>query len=460
MRYRIEGDVLGKVKVPYDAYYGSETQRAIDNFKISRLRLQHEFIVAYAKIKLAAVRTNVRIVKLDSKKGAAIERACVELIDGKFQEQFVLDVFQAGAGTSTNMNLNEVIANRAIEILGGKKGSYKIINPNDDVNMSQSTNDTVPSAIRISAYLSIRDNLLPSLTHLEKALAAKSAEFKKIVKIGRTHLEDAVPITLGEEFSGYAGAVKEAISLISDASERLLELPIGGTAVGTGINAGASYSKGVISEINKITHSHFVKSKYEFTDMQDRLAELAVSDALKEAAVAINKIANDLRLLNSGPRAGLGDIKLPEVQPGSSIMPGKINPSIAEMMNMVCFQVMGCSETVTQAANSGQLEINVFMPIIGYDILLSIEILSKGCSTFADKCIRGIKPNLQKMDYDKKRNLSIATALTPYIGYKKAAEIARIAYKKNLTIREVCLQMKIMDAKKLDRILNSEKLSK
>lgn len=458
-RYRKERDVLGPVKVPAQAYYGSETQRALDNFRVSGLRMQHEFIRAYVMVKLAAARANVKAGKLDPKKGNAIARACGEILSGKLSDQFVVDVFQAGAGTSMNMNINEVIANRAIELLGGRRGDYRLVHPNDHVNMSQSTNDTVPTAMRIAAYIEVKNKLLPALKHLEKALRSKSSDFSRIVKVGRTHMQDAVPMTLGEEFSGYAGAVSESISIIEDASVRLLDLPIGGTAVGTGINAGPKYRKGVVIQLRRITHLGFRSSRNVFADMQNRIAELALSQALGETAVALNKIANDLRILASGPRAGIGDIKLPEVQPGSSIMPGKINPSIAEMMNMVCFQVMGNNETVAQAANAGQLELNVFMPIMAFNILFSIQILSNGSRTFADRCIRGIRANMTRINEHLERNLSLATALTPYIGYKKAAEIARKAYLQNKTVKEICLRERVLDEETLNRVLDSKRLS-
>ncbi|MDE1860093.1 MAG: class II fumarate hydratase [Candidatus Micrarchaeota archaeon] len=454
MRNRIESDVLGNVRIPYDAYYGSETQRALNNFKISQLRMQPELIKTYAMVKLAAALANMRLGKLDRTKGRAISRACTEIIHGKFADQFTVDVFQAGAGTSTNMNVNEVVANRAIEFLGGKRGNYRLVHPNDHVNMSQSTNDTMPSVIRIATYLAIRKKLMPSLNILRGSLHQKATGFEKVVKIGRTHLEDAVPIRLGQEFSGYAGAVERSIRSLEAASSNLLELPLGGTAVGTGINAGPMYTKQVMIELGRITRARFTAAKNIFNLMQSRTDELEASNAITEAAVSINKIANDFRLLNSGPRAGIGDIVLPAVQPGSSIMPGKINPSIAEMVNMVCFQVMGSNETIKQASEAGQLEINVFMPVIAYNLLFSIEILSNASRTFEARCIKGIRANTGAINQHLERNLSLATALTPVIGYKKASRIARVAYLKNKTVKQVCLEMKVLDEKTLDRLLD------
>lgn len=454
MRSRIDLDVLGKVKVPADAYYGSETQRSIDNFKVSGIRMPLDIIYAYAMLKKAAAIGNRRDGKLDAKISSAIERACNDILSRKLDDQFAIDIFQAGAGTATNMNLNEVIANRAIEILGGKKGNYKIVHPNDHVNMSQSTNDTMPSAVHIAAYLATRDRLLPALKRLEAGLQRKSGEFGGIVKLGRTHMQDAVPITLGQEFSGYRWAVTNSMNMLFDANERLLEIPLGGTATGTMINADEKYARYAVAELNRITGAKFRISKNRFVMMQQRLEELALADALKEVATAINKISNDLRILGSGPRGGIGELILPEILPGSSIMPGKINPSVPEMMNMVCQKVIGSATTVTEAANSGQLEINVYTPLIACELILSIKILSNGADIFAKKCIVGIKANRKAISRHIEMDMSLSTALTPYIGYAKASQVARRAYKEDKSIKEICLEMKILDRKTLDRILD------
>ncbi len=459
MRYRTESDVLGTVRVPADAYYGSETQRAVDNFPISGLRLQREFIHAYAEIKKAAAEANMRTGRLNPKKSGAIARACNEVLAGKFDSQFVVDVFQAGAGTSTNMNVNEVIANRAVELLGGKKGNYKLAHPNDHVNMSQSTNDTFHAAIRIASYLALRKRLMPALTALEKAFRRKSAEFAHVVKTGRTHLQDAVPITMGDEFSAYAYTARRAREAIEANAKQLLELPVGGTAVGTGINAVPGFAREMLRALNKNTGVGFKRSKNIFYDMQNQMAEMALGGSLKEMAAGLGKIANDLRLLSSGPRAGMHEILLPEVQPGSSIMPGKINPSMPEMLNMVCFQVIGSSTTIEEAGAAGQLELNVFMPVIAFNLLFSIGIFSNAVNVFEGKCVEGIKLNIDAIDKNLYNNLALATALSPYIGYAKASQIAKRAYKENKSIKEVSLRMGILNRKKLDEILNPKRMA-
>ncbi len=455
--YRIESDVLGKVKVPKEAYYGPETQRTINNFNISGTRVPIEIFHTYAMLKKAAAMANWKDGKLDNKRATAIARACDEVLSHKLDEEFQIDVFQAGAGTCTNMNVNEVVANKAIELLGGKKGEYSIVHPNDHVNMSQSTNDTMPSVARIAIYLAIRDCLLPSLKKLEKSLERKSVEFRNIVKVGRTHMQDAVPVTLEQEFSGYRWAVSNSMRMLSDAQKRLLSLPLGGTAVGNGINADRRYERFAIEELNRMTGERFRVSGNKFVVMQQRLEELGVSDALKEVATAINKIANDIRLLSSGPRSAIGEIALPEVMPGSSIMPGKINPSMAEMINMVCQKVIGSCTTVTEAANGGQLEINVYTPIIVYEILYSIRILSNGSSTFADRCISGITANRSKISKELDMDLSLATALNQYIGYSKASYIARRALRENKSVKQVCIELGVLDRKALDRILDPDR---
>ena len=454
MHYRIESDVLGEVRVPKNAYYGPETQRTLDNFDISGVRIPLEAVRAYAMLKKAAAIANMKDGKLDRRRALAIAKACDAVLSHKLDDQFPIDIFQAGAGTCINMNVNEVVANRAIEFLGGKKGDYKIVHPNDHVNMSQSTNDTMPSTVHIATYIAIRDLLLPSLRTLERALDRKSKEFRTIVKVGRTHLQDAVTMTLGQEFSGYALAVRNSASMLASAQARLLELPLGGTAVGTGINADENYSRYAVRELSSITGARFRIAKNRFAMMQQRLEELAVSDALKEVAVGINKVASDLRLLASGPRSSIGEIALPDVIPGSSIMPGKINPSMPEMMNMVCQEVIGNCAAVTESANGGQLEINVYTPLILYNLIFSIRILSRGTELFTERCVKGIKADRRRISSQLEMDLSLSTALSPYIGYAKASQIARRALREGKSIKQVCIEMKIMDRKKLERILD------
>ena len=457
MQYRLERDVLGEVRVPKDAYWGPETQRTLNNFDVSGVRVPLEVIYAYAMLKKAAASANMKDGKLDTKTGIAVIKACNEVLAHKLDDQFIIDIFQAGAGTCTNMNVNEVIANRAIELLGGRKGDYRKVNPNDHVNMSQSTNDTMPSTTHIATYIAVRDLLLPSLRNLEKTLDRKAKEFEKVVKIGRTHLQDAVPMTLGQEFSGYRWSVTSTTGMLIDAQNRLLEIPIGGTAVGTGINASEKYARYAVAELGRITGAEFRLPRSRFALMQQRLEELAVADALKEVAVAINKISSDFRLLASGPRSAIGEIALPDVIPGSSIMPGKINPSMPEMMNMVCQEVIGNCATVTEAAQGAQLEINVYTPIIVYNLIFSIKILSRGVDLFTEKCVRGIKANKAVISEKLEMDLSLSTALSPYIGYAKASEVARKAFRENKSIKQVCIEMKILDKKTLDRILDPQR---
>ena len=454
MQYRTEADVLGRVKVPKDAYYGSETQRALNNFQISGEVVSWRLIESYVIIKKAAALANMRTGKLGKRIGGAIVRACNEVISGKLADQFMVDVFQAGAGTSTNMNVNEVIANRAITMLKGKKGDYRIVHPNDHVNMSQSTNDTYPSAIRIACYRAIVEDLLPAMAALESGLGKKSREFSRMIKVGRTHLQDAVPMTLGQEFRGYAGSIGHVARNLDNAKELLLELPLGGTAVGTGINADKKYANEAVKEINRMTKQKFFITDNTFKVMQSRTDEVTISSILNEITIAGGKIANDLRLLVSGPRAGIGEILLPEILPGSSIMPGKVNPSIPEMVGMVGFEVMGLSSATCMAASAGQLELNVFTPVIAYNLLFSINILSNAINAFSERCIAGIRPNKRAMERHLEMDITVATALTPYIGYAKAAKAARKAYLTGKSLKRVCLEMKILDKRTLDKVLD------
>jgi aspartate ammonia-lyase len=459
MKTRIERDSLGKIKVPIDSYYGGQTRRAVENFPISGLNLSPVFIESYVLIKKAAAITNSELGMLDKKIARAVINAADEILAGRLREHFVVDVFQAGAGTSFNMNINEVIANRANEILGGKKGSYKIVSPNDHVNIAQSTNDTFPTAMRISALLALKQ-LLPVIKKFQVTLEKKSTDFNRVIKSGRTHLQDAPPITLGQEFSGYAACMKKHSELIKNSQNDLSELGLGGTAVGTGINTHIKYRRIVVKKLSVLTGLKLKPAKNYFYAMQSMLPFTELSSTLKNFASDLTRIANDIRLLASGPSAGLREIFLPPVQPGSSIMPGKVNPSMAEMMNMMCFQVTGNDLTVTLASQAGQLELNVMMPVIAYNILWSLEILKNGLREFNKRCVSGIKANEKICREYAWRSSSIVTALNPVIGYIKAAEIAKESVDTGKTIAEIVKEKKIMTEKEIKRILNLQKLTR
>ncbi len=457
--FRVERDFLGEVEVPNEAYYGVQTLRAVNNFPISGLRLPREFIRAQGIIKFAAARANVQLGLLDGKIGEAIAQASREVIEGKLDSNFVVDVYQAGAGTSQNMNANEVIANRALEIMGFQKGDYKIIHPNDHVNMAQSTKDTIHVAIHVSALESIKKQLLPSLEVLRESLRKKSEEFRDIVKIGRTHLQDAVPITLGQEFSGYESMITHDIARIKRSSSDLEELNLGGTAVGTGLNAHPRFSELAIRYVNEITGINFRRAENMFESTQNLDACAEVSSSLRTLAVSLTKIANDLRLLSSGPAAGLAEIVLPSVQPGSSIMPGKVNPSIAEMVNMVAYQIMGNDLAVCAACQAGQLELNVMMPVVAWNLLQSIKIATNASRVFAERCIDGIKANADICLRYAEMSSALATALSPKIGYEKAAEIAKLAVVTKRSIREIAKEKLDMPEEELDKLLDVRKLT-
>jgi len=459
MDYRIESDSMGEVKVPAGAYYGAQTQRAIENFQVSSLRLPFAFIRAQTIIKRAAALANVEADRLKPDIGEAIVDAAEEILVGELADQFVLDVFQAGAGTSQNMNMNEVLANRACELLGGTKGDTKLVSPNDHVNMSQSTNDTIHAAIHIAAYSEIHQQLMPAIGNLEKALSLKATEFDHIIKTGRTHLQDAVPMRLGQEFGAYAAMMANDRQRIKRTSEALLEICIGGTAVGTGLNAVPHYRVNVIREINQSTGYKFRISPNMFEGMQSFDAVLETTGALRVLITGLRKIADDFRLLSSGPRTGIAEITLPPVQPGSSIMPGKVNPVMAEMLDMVCFHALGLDTAITAAAQAGQLELNVMMPIIAYDLLSEISILTGGINSFTRRCVEGIIANEETCLRYAERSSSVATALSPVIGYLKAAEIAKEALEKDLTIRELVLEKKLLNEKELNRLLDLRRMT-
>ncbi|MBI4894254.1 MAG: aspartate ammonia-lyase [Candidatus Aenigmarchaeota archaeon] len=419
---RKERDYLGEILVPSDSYYGAQTARAIRNFKISGLRFPQDFIRDYAIVKLASARANMRLGSLDKKKGHAIVRACDDIVFGKLSDQFVLDVYQAGAGTSTNMNLNEVIANKSIEILGGKRGDYRVVHPNDHVNMSQSTNDTFHSVTHIAAYIEVRTKLLPTLERMERELAKKGKEFRGMKKSGRTHGMFAVPITLGQEFSGYAATISQRRKFVQKAAESLRSLNLGGTAVGTGLNAPRGFSKEVVKEVNRITGENFTVARNMFSMTQNTEAELQVLDAMKTLSASLIKIADDVSYFSS---SDVGELSIPAVQPGSSIMPGKINPSMAEMLKMVAFQVIGSDITVTLAVQSGRQELNVMMPVVAYNLLYSIEILNNAVDAFTRRLLAGVRPNKAAMEKNLKRNPITATAMAPSLGYDEVARIVR-----------------------------------
>ena len=456
---RIERDTLGKVKLSDDVYYGAQTKRAVDNFPISGLRLPRKFIKAQGVVKLAAARANRGLGELDMKVFRAIEKAAKEVIKGIHDDHFVVDVYQAGAGTSQNMNANEVIANRAIEILGGEKGDYSIVHPNDHVNMAQSTNDTIPTSIYIASYEALKDHLVPVLKGLKNSLVQKSREFDGIVKAGRTHMQDAVPIRLGQEFGGYAETVRKDINRIERAAESLLSLPIGGNALGTGINAKAGFRNRVLREIRSVTSIKFKGCDNLFEGIQNVTPALEVSAALRGAAVSLSKIANDFRLLSSGPRTGFAEIQLPAVQPGSSIMPGKVNPVMAEMMNMVCFQVIGNDTTISYACQASQLELNVMKPLIAYNLISSIDILSNAVDVFTNKCVDGITADEKRCKEYADATLAMATALNPIIGYSAAADVSKEAYRTGKTVRDLAVEKGIITEKKAKTVLDPRKLT-
>jgi fumarate hydratase, class II len=429
---------LGEVHVPKNALYGAQTQRAVENFPISGLKPWRAFIWSIAAIKKAAAEVNLDLGLLDRKLATAIITAAGEVIDGRWDDQFVVDPFQAGAGTSHNMNANEVIANRATQLMGGDLGNY-IVNPNDHVNMSQSTNDVIPTAIRLGVLWRL-DELLASLAHLAAALRIKAGEFDGIIKSGRTHLQDAVPVRMSQEFGGYARAVERDVERIRRSADGLRRLGIGGTATGTGLNAHVEYHPRMIAELNHDTGLELHESDDLFESMQSMADSADFSSALRTAAVTLTRIANDFRLLASGPSTGLDELRLPAVQPGSSIMPGKVNPVLAEMLNMAMFHVMGCDLTVNMAAQAGQLELNVMMPIIAHNLFEMMQVMIGAVDAFTDRCVVGLKANREKAEGWLERNAIIVTALNPIIGYSAGAALVKEALNRNLTLKEVALE--------------------
>jgi fumarate hydratase class II len=457
--FRVEIDSLGEVKVPADCYFGAQTQRAVGNFPISGIRLQPEFIRAQAIIKYAAAKANMEAGVLDARIGEAVIKAADEIIAGKLADQFVVDIFQAGAGTSQNMNMNEVIANRASELMGGKRGEYKLVHPNDHVNMAQSTNDTIHVAIHIAAVMETCGKLIPAMDKLHRELIAKEEEFDRIVKCGRTHLQDAVPIRLGQEFGAYAAMIGQNRRRVMASLDGLKELAIGGTAVGTGLNAPKNYRSYAVKYINEKTGYDFRIATNMFEAMQSFDAVVEFAGTLRTLVTALKKIADDIRLLASGPRTGLNEIQLPAVQPGSSIMPGKVNPVLAEMLNMVCSHALGNDACIVHAAQGGQLELNVMMPIIAYNLIFEIQILSGGMTAFAEKCVHGMGANEEICRRFAERSTSLATALNPIIGYQRAAKLAGQAYKEDRSVREIAKEQGLADEATLNKALDLNRMT-
>ena len=458
MDYRTEKDSMGPVEVPNDRYYGAQTQRSLNNFKIGKEHFPREFIRAYGIIKKAAAAVNSAAGLLDPQLAKTISSAADEVIAGKLDDHFPLVVWQTGSGTQTNMNVNEVIANRAIEMVGGTLGSKDPVHPNDHVNMGQSTNDTFPTAINIAAVESVVHQLLPNLQRLRDGLHAKAKAFSNIIKLGRTHLQDATPLSLGQEFSGYVSAVEHGCKRIENAMDSCYEMAMGGTAVGTGINSTEGFGEKTAAEISKLTDLPFrtAENKFEALGGQDSIVEL--SSALKTVAVSLFKIANDLRWLASGPRSGIGEVVLPANEPGSSIMPGKVNPTQCEAMTMVCTQVMGNDTTITFAGASGNFELNVYRPVIAFNILQSIRLLADACDSFLVNAVEGIEPNEQRIHENLYNSLMLVTALNPHIGYDKAAEVAKKAYTENLSLREAIVELGYMGAEEFDKLVQPEKM--
>jgi aspartate ammonia-lyase len=458
MQFRTERDPLGDYDVPADAYYGIQTARAVENFRISDLRAPEDLIVATVLVKRAAAEANQALDRLDARVARAIVQACDEIRGGALRDQFVVDVYQAGAGTSHNMNTNEVIANRAAEILGGSRGDYSLVHPNDHVNMGQSTNDVFPTATRLALLIRMRP-LVDAGRGLASGLREKADQFTHVLKVGRTHLQDAVPMTLGQEFGGHAACIERGVDDVEQAAEQLKELNLGATAVGTGLNAGDDYSRLAVSNLARALAVDLVPAANRFRVTQSMGDVVAYSGAMRRLAVELSKVASDLRLLSSGPRAGLAEIVLPAVQPGSSIMPGKVNPSIPEMVNQVCYQVFGCDTTVCAAAEAGQLELNVMMPVTAWNALHASTILANAMSTLEILCVEGIQADKARCRELLDRSTAVATALSPYLGYAKTAEIAKESVRTGKPIREIVLERGLIESAQLDEILSVEAMT-
>ena len=458
MLFRLESDSIGEKRIPRDAYYGVQSLRASENFKITGLTIHPQFIKALAEVKKACAITNENVGVLETKLTNAIIKACDEIIEGKLHDQFITDPIQGGAGTSINMNANEVIANRAIEILGGEKGNYNIVHPNDHVNNGQSTNDVIPTAGKITCVRLLK-NMLKKLEELYEVLREKSNEFDNIIKMGRTQMQDAVPIRLGQEFSAYSMAVSRDIKRINRAFLNLLTVNLGGTAIGTGINADENYVKGIIPTLRQVTKLDIKQAEDLVDGTQNLDCYVEVSGSLKACAVTLSKISNDLRLLSSGPRCGLNEINLPPKQNGSSIMPGKVNPVIPEVVNQIAFNVIGNDMTITMAAESGQLELNAFQPVLFYNLFESIETITNGVDTFIKNCIKDITVNEKRCKDLVFNSVGIITAICPYVGYKKAASIAKKAIKTGRSVTQIAIEEKVLSKDKLEKILDINEMT-
>ena len=458
MATRTEKDSLGSIEVPNEKYYGAQTQRSLENFKIGNQKFPREFIRAYGVLKKSAAIVNHKMGRLDKSLLEPILKASEEVICGELDSHFPLVVWQTGSGTQTNMNFNEVISNRSIEILGGVLGSKKPIHPNDHVNMSQSTNDTFPTAINIAAVEAVKNNLIPALNSLRKNLNKKSEEFNDIIKLGRTHLQDATPLSLGQEFSGYVSAIDHGLSRLEKAIEHCYELAMGGTAVGTGINSVAGFDTAVAEEISIITGLGLITAKNKFEPLGGQDCIIELSGALKVISASLFKIANDIRWLASGPRSGIGEIILPANEPGSSIMPGKVNPTQSEALTMVCTQVMGNDLTITMAGASGNFELNVYRPVIAYNILESIRLLSDASLSFSDNAVSGIQANKSRIKDNLYNSLMLVTALNPHIGYDKASEVVKKAHKENTTLKDSIINLGYMSGSDFDHLVKPEEM--
>ena len=458
MNTRIETDTMGEVAVPTEAYWGAQTQRSRDNFKIGGETLPTPLIRAMALVKKAAAQTNAALGRLDEARTNLIVQAADEILAGKLADQFPLVVWQTGSGTQSNMNINEVLANRANELAGQPRGSYAPVHPNDHVNQAQSTNDSFPSAIHVAAAIEIKHFLMPNVQALRDTLQQKSAAFDHIVKIGRTHLQDATPLTLGQEFSGYVSQLDHGLQRLEAALQGLYELPLGGTAVGTGLNSHPDYAQKAAAALAELSGLPFVSAPNKFEALAARDAAVFASGALKTLAVSLNKIANDIRWLASGPRCGLGELRIPENEPGSSIMPGKVNPTQSEALTMVAAQVLGNDTTIGIAGASGNFELNVFMPVIAYNLLQSIRLLGDACDSFNRHCAAGIEPVPEKIDHFLHDSLMLATALNRHIGYENAAKIAKTAYRENKTLKQAAAELNLVSAEEFDAWVQPEEM--
>ena len=458
MSTRIEHDTMGEVAVPGEALWGAQTQRSLQNFKIGHERLPRAMIRAMGLVKKAAATTNANLQQLPQHLANYIVEAADEVIEGQWDSQFPLVVWQTGSGTQSNMNCNEVIANIANQKLGHALGAQQPVHPNDHVNRAQSTNDSFPTAIHVAASLQIHELLIPAVNALRTTLHSKAQQFNQIVKIGRTHLQDATPLTLGQEFSGYVSQLDHALKRLDHALEGLYELPLGGTAVGTGLNAHPKYAHQAAAQLAQLTGLPFVTAANKFEALAARDAAVFASGALKTLAVSLNKIANDIRWLASGPRCGFGEISIPENEPGSSIMPGKVNPTQSEAMTMVVAQVLGNDTTINVAGASGNFELNVFMPVIAYNLLQSIQLLGDACNSFNQHCAVGIEPNREKIDYFLHNSLMLVTALNPVIGYENAAKVAKTAYKEGKTLKQVAVELNLVIEEQFDAVVKPEEM--